>query len=1190
MYRFGRYSQLILCALASFLLALPAFPQGVFATLTGVVSDPSGQVVPNAKVTLRNADSATVRTTVTDNTGYYTFASVNVGTYSLSVEVPGFQTFRANGIALTGGDKRNVNAALQISGATQTVEVNSTPDIITPTDSGEKSDTLTSQQLQNYIQVGSNAAEYMKVMPGFGVNNGGTSNTASYTGQTIGINANGDSGSQSPLNNAFSYNGLPGNTLDILGDGAHVSDPGCNCDTPVNPNSEFVQEFKILTSNFSAETQKGPAVITSVTKAGGKDFHGEGFFYARNYVLNSNDAYSNALGIQRPQNKYYYPGGEIGGPILIPGTNFNKSRQKLFFFTGFEYFYQVLDTGDLTATVPTPGEIGGNFSPSQIALEGGVTASGKPPGQLNGNAPWPGGIMPANLIDPNMQALMKLYPAPNANPNSNGGFNYVQSEIFNQNNLQSTSRVDYSISDNTKMFVRYNLQRETQQFPVGLWWRQSDQVPYPTPVQGKNKSDSVTATLTHVFSPTMTNEVILAYTFVGFPNVFENPSNVNRNTVGYHDPTLFSNGVAQIPSFGGNGSAGEAALVFNPGGFEAGGVSQGLYANKYMPSVSDEVTKVVGRHTLKAGFFYEWIRNAQPANNDTNGYLQFVTSANPSFTYGNAYADELAGNMSSYTEQNFNRINEISYNTVEGFVQDQWKATKRLTIEAGLRITHFSPWTDDEGFGYSVFIPSNYNSANNGACAAAPTFCGFEWHARDSAVPLTGFPSTTAFLQPRFGVAYDLFGKGTTVLRGGWGRFYYHSGQFTSGLDTSAGSEGITLTPVSIGDRPLIASQLNTIQFTAEPATPTAVNSTDSNQPYTDSYSFTIAQKIPWSGLVEVSYVGNQSHDLQNTGGYGSNINLVPAGAMFTAANPSLANPNNYRPYLGYGDIDEATNNLYANYDALQVTYAHQGKNATIQLNYTYGKSLGIIGTGGTTLSALSAALDPFNLRANYGVEPGDRRNIFNAAYSYQLPSPLHNKIAGGFVNGWQVSGITILQSGNPLTYGSSGFNFNMQLNGAILPGTQNLVNPDGSTGVTISNQSILGTSSIQLNPILTCNPTANLGKNQWINGSCFAAPSVAGQNGPTLLPPMYGPAFFNSDLALFKNFNISESKKLQFRVDGFNFLNHSLSSFPNGNNLTLQFTQAVPGGPIVQSNPAFGYAEYKQGQRILELTAKFYF
>src|SRR5689334_24889531 len=115
-------------------------------------------------------------------------------------------------------------------------------------------------------------------MPGFAVQNGGGSNKSNYSGQTIGINANGDSGSQSPLNNAFSYNGLPGNTLDIVADGAHVSDPGCNCDTPVNPNSDFLSEFRVLQSNFSAEEQKGPMVITTVTKAGGSQFHGEGFF------------------------------------------------------------------------------------------------------------------------------------------------------------------------------------------------------------------------------------------------------------------------------------------------------------------------------------------------------------------------------------------------------------------------------------------------------------------------------------------------------------------------------------------------------------------------------------------------------------------------------------------------------------------------------------------------------------------------------------------------------------------------------------------------------------------------------------------------------------------------------------------------------------------------------------------------
>jgi len=1194
--------------LALFCVAGLIWAQGIFATLTGVVTDPSGALVANAKVTLRDAESGSVRDTVTDGQGYYTFASVPVGTYVLMVAAPGFQSYKADGVTLGGGEKRNVNVALQVGNTNQTVEVVGASDIITPVDSGEKSDTLTTKELQNYVQVGSNAAEYIKIMPGFGIQNG-TSNHASYSGQTIGINANGDSGSQSPLNNNFSYNGLPGNTLDIVADGAHVSDPGCNCDTPVNPNSDFIQEFKILASNFSAEEQKGPMVITSVTKAGGTQFHGNAFFYARNYVLNSNDALFNAEGEKQPQNKYYYPGGSIGGPVLIPWTHFNKDRNKLFFFTGYEYFYQVLDTGLLRATVPTSGELNGNFSPAEVAEEGAITASGKAPGQVN-QALFPGGQIPASMINPSMLALMKLYPAPNANPNATGGYNYVQAEIFNQNNLQWVSRVDYNISDNTKLFVRYNLQRETQQFPVGLWWRNTDQVPYPTPIEGLNRSDSVTGSLTHVFSPTMTNEVVMAYTFVGFPNVFENPSKVNPTSVGFTDPLLFKNSVPQIPSFGQFGPA-EAALVFNPGGFEAGGPTSGLYANKYMPSVSDTLTKVWGTHTFKAGFFYEWIRNAQPASNDTNGEMIFDPNGNPN-TYGNAFADELTGNLNSFTQTNFNRINDISYNTDEGFIQDSWKVTQRLTLELGLRMTHFTPWSDDEGDGYSAFVPSNYSGS---ACTAAPTFCGFEWHARDSAVPLGGFPTRTLFWQPRFGVAYDLTGNGNTVLRGGWGRFYYHSGQFTSGLDTSAGSETVTLTSTnwcgsaSSCTSPLLASNLGSIPFTAAPPTPSAVDSKDSSQPYTDSYSFTISQRIPWSSLLEVAYVGNQSYDLQNAAGAGSNINLVPVGALLGQPNPANANANNFRPYAGYGDINLATNNLYSNYNSLQVKFLRERSRYTISANYTYGKSLGITSPNGTNLSSLEATLDPFNLRQNYGILPGDRRNIFNAAYSIELGSPIHgNKFAAGAINGWQLSGVTQWQSGSNLTYNSTNFNFDMSLTGsgvpcptaplaagvaypvvcgtnAVLPGSVSAAN---LTGIAINNQSILGTSSMQLNPLVTCNPTSGLATHQFINQSCFSVPTTVGQNGPTLLPVAYGPGFFDSDLGLFKNFQIKESMKLQFRVQAYNFLNHPLWSF-NGSNLGLSFTQNAS-GTFTNTSPNFGTVTTKQGNRVIELAVKFYF
>jgi hypothetical protein len=1143
-------------------LAANLAAQGIYATLTGLIKDQSDAVVPQAKVTLKDAQSGSQRDTVTNSEGYFTFASIAVGTYNMTIEAKGFSTYKVDGITLNGGDKRNIDTQLTVGSTAQAVEITGAIDSVTPVDSGEKSNIITTKELQNFVSVGSNAAEFIKIMPGFGIQNG-SSNKSNYTGETIGINANGDAGSQSPLNNAYSYNGLPSNSLDITADGAHVSDPGCNCDTPVNPNSDMISELQVKMSNFSAENQKGPAVITSVAKSGGKDFHGSAFFYARNYTLNANDALFNASGQSRPENKYYYPGGTFGGPVIIPGTHFNKNHDKLFFFTGFEYFYQVLDTGLLRATVPTAGELTGNFSPAEVAKEGNITANGGPPGQMNAAAlaQFPGGIIPTNMIDPNMQALMKLYPAANANPNATGGFNYVQAETFNQNNVQWMSRVDYNISDNTKLFVRYNLQRETQQFPVGLWWRQNVQVPYPTPVEGKNKSDSVTASLTHVFSPTMTNEFVFGYTYIGFPNVFEDPSKVNRGTVGYNYSGIFKNGVAQIPSFGGTGWTNqEAALIFNPGGFEDGGTSAGLYADKWMPSFSDTVTKVLGRHTLKGGFFYEWIRNAQPANNNTNGQLQ-VYNGN-SNTFGNEYADLLYGNLYSYVETSFNRVNDISYNTYEGFLQDSWKVNSRLTLELGLRLTHFQPWIDRLGDGYSIFNYAQYSPT----CTPVQ-YCGFEWHKRDPSVPLGGFPTRALFLQPRLGAAYDLRGSGKTVLRGGWGRYYYHSGQFTSGLDVSAGVQTYSL-PNNVNGSPLLARNISTLNVAAQALSPAAVDSSDDKQPYTDSFNVTMSQRTPGSGLLEVAYVGNRSRDLAMSTGAGSNINLVPVGALLSSKNggvdPNGLTANNYRPLLGFSDLDLATNKAWANYNAMQITWVRTKGRYTINLNYTFGKAMGII----------NPALDQFNLNNDYGVQSTNRTQIFNAAYSVELGNPIKkNKALEGVVNGWQLSGITQLETGPNLS-AIQGENFGMNLNGATVPGTSYI----------ISNASLLGTTDIQLNPVLTCNPSSGLAAHQYINPKCFSFPTAIGQNGGTILPPIYGPAFFNSDLGMFKNFNISEQKKLQFRFNAYNFLNHPLWSF-NGSNLNLGFG---PGGAV--NTPLFGTVNTKQGHRVIQAAVKFYF
>ncbi len=1144
-------------------LAGVAQAQSIYATLSGTVSDPTQAVIPDVKVVLKNSASGDIRNTVTNSEGFYMFAGVPVGRYEVTFEGSGFQAYKVQNVALGSAERRDLSVSLKLGETTQTVEVSGVADILVPVSSGEKSATLNVTQLQDFSVVGRSAAEFIKIMPGFGIAGTGTENRANFTGEVIGINANGDAGSQSAFNGAYAVNGLPTGSLDITADGAHVSDPGCNCDTPVNPNTDMIQEFKVLTSNYGADNQKGPAVVNTIAKSGGRDFHGGAYLYARHYSMNANDWLNNFQGLNkytgdmqapRPQNKFFFPGGNIGGPLLIPGTSFNKNRDKLFFFIGYEYFAQTLDTGLLRATVPTQAMRQGNYSPEELTKLGAVTAGGGAPSQLNAatKALYPDGILPQSVLDKGGVAMINLLPMPTADPYSNGGYNYVQQITFDQNMHQLMTREDYSISDSTKLFVRYNRQWEQQQFPVGFWWRNPNQVPYPTPIIGKNSVDSISSSLTHVFSPTMTNEIVLAYTQIKFPNVFKDPDKVDRTKIGYPYRGLWKNGVTQIPAFTGWG--GEMATLLNPGGFELGG-SRGLYADKFMPTVSDDLSKVWGTHTAKFGAFYEWIRNVQPGSGFSNG--QMILSNWGGNTSGNPYADLTLGRMTQYNEQSFNRLNDITYNTFEMYAMDSWKVSRKLTLDFGIRVSHFQPWQDRAGFGFSVFDYSKYDPH-----APATEYSGFLWNKRDPSVPLGGFATRTFYYAPRVGFAFDIFGTGSTVLRGGWGRFYFHTGQFTSGLDVSAGVKAYNFT-----DATTLAAIEAYSPGAGDRLGAQAVKRDDDLSPYSDSYSITLARRTPFSGMLEVAYVGNRSRNLIQNAGPGASINFVPAGALLA---PGVGDPNtpnggydSYRPLAGFQDLNIITHGLYQNYNSMQLTWVRTSGRYNISMNYTYGKSLGIVGI-----------YDNFDLRNNYGAMPTDRRHIFNIAYSVELGRYARNKIAGGFVNGWQVSGISQVQSGINLT-GNTSYSFNLDAGSAKLP-----------SGYTISARSINGTDSISLRALITCDPGSGLAEHEYINGSCFALPNTPGKNGPIIPPALYGPAFLNFDLGLFKNFQISESKKIQFRFNGYNFLNHPLWTFVNGsNNTKLAFNSSG-----VMSNTAFGVATEKQGRRIVQLALKFYF
>lgn len=1137
--------------MAGFFVLVPLLAQQN-GSVTGTVTDASGAVVPNAAVTLTNESSKDSRKGLTNAEGFFTFAAVPPGSYAVSVEMRGFRKWEQREIPMNLGDRRDVHVALQVEASTgETVTVSSSLETITPVDSGEKSAVIGTKQLDNVAIVGRNAAEFIKILPGMAiVAANGVENRQSYTGETSGVN-------QGPIG-SFSANGTRTGATDIVADGAHVIDPGCNCGQAVNMNQEMMQEVKVLTSNFGAENQKGPIVVSGVTKGGGKGFHGAAYLYARHASMNANDWYNNKTGIARPNSRYFFPGGNVGGPVLIPGTQFNKNRDKLFFFVGFEEYRQTLDNGTFASFVPTANMRNGNFSPEEIAASGASAWGGisNPP---NG---FPGGIVPSSQFDKNGVGQFAAIPLPNANPAQTGGYNFVQANVTYQNGFQLKPRIDWAISDNTKLYVTYSRQRESANAHGTLWWRNAYDVPAPSAIVSSNNSDSISANLTHVFNPTLTNEFIFTFTNLDLPNRFQDSKAEAKSTYGIDYKTIFDTGLDQLPKYTGWGNG--LPTQVNPSGFQLTG---SLYARKKLPTFADNVSKVWGTHTIKAGFYAELTGNNQPSSNTSNGQTVYANWGGGSSN--NAYADTLLGRIAQYTESNKDVLILMQYRTASFYAQDSWKVNRRLTLDYGMRFDHLGPWVDQKGTGLAVWDPSKYSNDP----AQVLNLTGIQWRAKDGSIPTSGTPGRLLFYSPRFGMAWDIFGTGKTVLRGGWGMYRFHDEQnvqaaalsITQGSYDYCACNGITFPQIG-----------NISAAFAVPGGITVLDKNDTQQPLTTTYSFTISRRLPWQSLFEVSYVGNQSKYQNNWNAGLYNINAIPLGAEIAPGKWSASgNDPAFRPLANYQNLSVARHGLYQNYNALQVSWNKQSGRLNWLANYTFSKAMGV--------RLYSNEPNGLDINANYGPLSYDRTHIFNLAYVIQMPDPVKgSRLAKGLINGWQISGITQLQSGLNL---QAAVNGNFNFSGSIPAGT---VTPNGDTLTSdtgMNNDNIAGTPNVLLEPHVICNPSSGLKSNQYVNGACFAPPTI-GNNGDYVWPYIKGPAFLNSDVSLFKNFQISESKKLQFRVSAYNFLNHPINTFLNGDvNLNLTFNSA---GQL--TNDRFGFADNKFGRRIMQLAVKFYF
>ncbi|PYT84496.1 MAG: carboxypeptidase regulatory-like domain-containing protein [Acidobacteria bacterium] len=1197
----------LLAAVLAFALLCqpPALAQTTTATLTGTVFDASGAVVGGAKVTLKNEASGDLRDTVTNGEGYFTFAAVPPASYSVTVEKEGFKVWEAKGIVLNSADKRNViGIKLEPGAKTETVLVEAAFEAITPTDSGEKSALINEHILQNVAIQGQNAAEFLKILPGMAFT-GGVVNTSSV--------ATDDQRTGSGPVGGLSANGSRTGALDITSDGAHIIDPGCNCGQAMNTNVEMTAELKVMTSNFGADEAKGPVVISVVGKSGGQQFHGEAYVYGRSWHVNANDPQDKDSNIPRPETKYFYPGFQIGGPLIIPHTNFNHNRDKLFFFFATQYYKQDVDNGVYHAVVPTgansPGTTmnmrNGDFTDANyLSHLNGYAVGGTP----NGHG-FTNGLLTGSA-DPNGQILMSLYPLPNQDPTrpGSGGWNYANGQTRYSNFIQYRGRVDYNLTNSTKLYVTYNHQNDNALNSLDVLWGSGGNswaaptTPYPSPIAAKSQSDVVTANLTKVFSPTLTNELIFSYTYLNLPNSFSDPTKVERGALGINYNFLFSHPNPQNIIFPEMTGWGDGISNMLNTGFELNGT---VYAKKTLPSVADNLVKVWKTHTTKFGFYWERTWNEQPGNGAVNGSMVFSNWG--SNGTGNAYADMLIGQLTQYSELNFDVVPAFRYLSAQFYGTDSWKISRRVTLDLGLRFSHLGPWVDNTGYGFAAWYPSLY-AQDKGGSVNGGIFPGIEWNKVNPSTALSGSGSKLLFYDPHVDVAWDVFGTGHTVLRGGYGMYHFHDEQ-----NVQNGAYGIVRGSFNSPTlwSPTIASLGPSLAGLSIPSGLTALDPKDNQEPRTQSYSFTVAERLPWKSLLEVAYVGSKSDYLSNYNNNFDQINDLTLGSLFKdygwlpncypAGQPTdggacsasgantgynTAQTNTARPlYSGpcvaanncLGTLKIIDHKMYSNYNALQVTWNKQSGGLTYLANYTFGKALGIRGENG------AAAGDPTNLRSNYGTLPNNRTHIFNLAYVYEFPTRHNsNGFVKGAVNGWEVSGIAQYQSGADLQAAvTSNFNYT-----GFIPAGTTFMGETITSAIQANSSNVLGTPDITLMPTLTCDPRQGLKQNQYINAACFSPFATPGKQGNYIFPTLTTPGFFNTDISLFKNFTFgqSESKKLQFRFSGYNFLNHPNRTFINGDqglNLTFNSSGAL-------ANPNFGYATNTIGHRIIQGMIKF--
>jgi hypothetical protein len=1157
-------------------------------SISGTLKDSSGAVIPGATVTLVNLELKTTYHTTSDGQGLYSFPTVPVGMYELTIEAPGFEAQKKTGVQVDADSAQRIDAALEISGQTETVSVSSTAAseaVQVDTVQTQLGEVVASTQIAGLPLNGRSYTDLLPIQPGVAPITTLKPNSIIMAGVTGAVSPSGD---LNPGN--LSIDGQRESSNGFMVDGTDVRE-NMNGGTSIVPNLDAIDEFRVLTNNFDPEYGNyNGGMVNVITKSGSDSFHGNAFDFLRNTSLDARDYFSPTRGIFR-QNQF---GGTIGGPV---------KHQKVFFFGDYQGTRTTEGIASGLITVPSLQDRTGNLSDMAGSLTGTVSGtniasllttklgylvtSGEPYSQV-----FPNAVIPMRAWSAPALALLKYIPSPNVSDNK-----------------FSTSSFDQTVRDD-KASGRVDANTRWGQFSIYYFfddYRLDN--PYPGQQGGASipgfdaltigRAQLITFGHTKVFGTSAVNEfhfgLVRNANNIGEPHGGLGVSLASQGFVtGAGTPGIF----VQAPQFEGVENISFPSFVM---GVTITGVNQ---KNNTL-FLSDTVSRVVGAHTLKFGAQF----HADQVNEHPNATFNGTFNIDGTET-GSPFADFLIGTPSNFTQSSGQPF--YLRNRYAGlFVQDSWHARSDLTVNVGLRWDYIMPFWEKYNQ-LQTYVAGQQSVVYPGAPK------GFVFPG-DPGIPSTISPSKTHNFAPRIGVAYSprfdsrilrsIFGgSGKSSIRASYGMFYTAFPGLSAGIMYAVPPYGYNyLSPAPpLFATPFVNSGDGTnngqrfpFPFPSERMLPSAKNPDNAvnwnnfypigadpffyyrnDVPYTENYMLSIQRQITSSLLFTTSYVGNQGHHILEE------VTANPGNAALCVA---LSNPANLAPgqttcgpfgedatYVTssgqtiqgtrtgqsatvtslsaaagtpvYGENTAQKSVGNSSFNALETNLRFVGKRSTFLLGYTYSKSM-------DQGSNIGEQLNPFNARLSHALSSWDLKHNFVVSYRYGLPLEQLFRRTNRLTAGWSLSGTTRFASGFPVTLYDDSDN--------------SLV---GTLGNGVNND-LLDTPNFTKGPLrINTNPQ----NGPAFNTSLFSDEAV-GHLGNASRRFFYGPGINNFDMTLAKDLKITESKSMEFRLEGFNVFNHSQFYGP-----------ATVDGEINDTD--FGEIVGVAPPRLIQLAAKFRF